>query len=176
MKGLAKVIVRRPRAVAIVAVSSALTLPGVAIARSHSGARNGYYASLVGVPSADVEFHVRGGAKIPDLSLGCPPATPSMSATTIGIAVHAPALKLTSAARFSYDGPAEVTEDFAGAPKIGMTTLTISGYHVNGPVRHYTFEGRRQQQTTAFKGTASSPACAPSSTTKFTLFGPVPGE
>jgi hypothetical protein len=99
-----------------------------------------------------------------------------MSATTVAIAVHAPALKLTNAGRFSYNGAAEVTEDFAGAPKIGMTTLTISGYHVNGPVRHYTFEGRRLQQTTAFKGTASSPACAPASATKFTLFGPIPGE
>lgn len=176
MKGLSKVVMRWPRTVVIVAVSAMLTLPGVAIARSHSGPRNGYYASLVGVPSADVEFHVRGGGKIPDLSLGCAPATPSMSVTTVNIAVHAPALKLTSAGRFSYNGPAEVTEDFGGAPKIGMTTLTISGHHVNGPVRHYTFEGRHLQETTAFKGTASSPACAPSSALKFTLFGPIPGE
>lgn len=176
MKGLSKVIVRRPRAVIVVAVAAILTLPGTAIARSRSGARNGYYASLVGVPSADVEFHVRGGRKIPDLSFGCPPATPNASATTVSIAVHAPVLTLTSAGRFSYNGAAEVTEDFGGAPKTGMTTLRISGYHVNGPVRHYTFEGRRQQQTTAFKGTASSPACAPSSATKFTLFGPIPGE
>jgi hypothetical protein len=176
VKGLSKVMTRCPRAVSVIAVSAALTVPGVAVARSHSGARNGYYASLVGVPSADVEFHVRGGGKIPDLSLGCPPATPNASAATVSIAVHAPVLTLTSAGRFSYNGPAEVTEDFAGAPKIGMTTLTISGYHVNGPVRHYTFEGRRQQQTTAFKGTAGSPACTPSSALKFTLFGPIPGE
>lgn len=87
--------------------------------------------------------------------------------------MHAPVLALTSAGRFSYNGTAEVTEDFAGAPKIGTTTLTMSGYHVNGPVRHYTFEGR---QTTAFKGTASSPACVPPSALKFTLFGPIPGE
>jgi hypothetical protein len=81
-----------------------------------------------------------------------------------------------SAGRFSYTGPAEVTEDYAGAPRIGTTTLTISGYHVNGPVHHYTFEGRHLQEATAFKGTASSPACAPSSVLKFTLFGPIPGE
>lgn len=99
-----------------------------------------------------------------------------MSATTVNIAVHAPALTLSKAGRFSYSGPADVTEDFGGAPKIGTTTLSISGYHVNGPVRHYTFEGRRLQQTTAFKGTVSSPACAPSSASRFTLFGPVPGE
>ncbi|MGA9286198.1 MAG: hypothetical protein WBV85_12240 [Solirubrobacteraceae bacterium] len=175
-RAVAEVIVRRPQAVAVLAMSAILTLPGVAIARSHSRARNGYYASLVGVPSVDVEFHVRGGGKIPDLSLGCSPATPGASATTVDVAVHAPVLTLTSAGRFSYNGPAEVTEDFAGAPKIGTTTLTISGYHVNGPVRHYTFEGRHLKETTAFKGTAGSPACAPSSALKFTLFGPVPGE
>jgi hypothetical protein len=126
--------------------------------------------------SADIEFHVRGHGKIPDLSLGCTPATPSASSTTVGIAVHAPALVLTGAGRFSYNGPAEVTEDFAGAPKIGTTTLTISAYHVNGPVRHYTFEGRHLQQSTAFKGTASSPACSSPGGMKLTLFGPVPGE
>jgi hypothetical protein len=157
-------------------VSAALTLPGVALALSHSKVRDGYYASLVGVPSADVELHVRGHGKVPDLSLGCAPVTPSASSTTVDIAVHAPALTVSSGGRLSYSGPAEVTEDYAGAPKIGTTTLTIGGYHVNGPVRHYSFEGRRLQQTTAFKGTASSPACAPSSLPKFTLFGPVPGE
>jgi hypothetical protein len=176
MKGVPKAIATYPRVVAVVAVSVALTLPGVAIALSGSGVRNGYYASLTGVPSADVEFHVHGHKKIPDLSLGCVPATPIALAATVGIAVHAPVLVLSSSGRFSYNGPAEVTEDYAGAPKIGTTTLTISGYHVNGPVRHYTFEGRHLQQTTAFKGTASSPACAPSSVPKFTLFGPIPGE
>ena len=176
MKGAFKVIATYPRAATVVAVSAALMLPGVAAALSHSGVRNGYYASLAGVASADVEFHVHGRGKIPDLSLGCAPAVPSASATTVGIAVHAPVLALSGAGRFSYNGPAEVTEDYAGAPKIGTTTLTISGYHVNGPVRHYTFEGRHLQETTAFKGTASSPACAPPSVLKFTLFGPVPGE
>lgn len=176
MKGLPKVVATYPRVVAVVAVSAALTVPGVALALSHSTVREGYYASLVGVSSADVEFHVRGHKKIPDLSLGCEPATRSASATTVGIAVHAPVLALSGAGRFSYSGTAEVTEDYAGAPKIGTTTLTISGYHVNGPVRHYTFEGRHLQETTAFKGTASSPACASSSAPKFKLFGPVPGE
>jgi hypothetical protein len=171
-----KAIARYPLAVAVVAVSAALTLPGVAVALSHSKVRDGYYASLTGVASADVEFHVHGRGKIPDLSLGCALTMSSESATTVDIAVRAPALALSSAGRFSYNGPAEVTEDFAGAPKIGTTTLTISGYHVNGPVHHYTFEGRHLQETTAFKGTASSPACAPPSAVKFTLFGPVPGE
>lgn len=176
MKGLAKVVATYLRVVAVVAVSAALTVPGVALALSHSTVREGYYASLEGVPSADVEFHVRGHKKIPDLSLGCEPAIRNESATTVGVAVHAPVLALSSAGRFSYNGTAEVTEDYAGAPKIGTTILTISGYHVNGPVRHYTFEGRRLQETTAFKGTASSPACAPSGIPKFTLFGPIPGE
>jgi hypothetical protein len=155
--------------------SFALALPGAAVALSHSKVRGGYYASLVGVPSAGVAFHVRGRG-IPDLALGCEPATPNVSASTVDIAVHAPALKLSKTGRFSYSGPAEVTEDFAGAPKTGTTTLTISGYHVNGPVHRYTFEGRHLKATTAFKGTASSPACASSSATRFTLFGPVPGE
>lgn len=161
---------------AVGAASVALMLPGVAVALSHSRVRGGYYASLVGVPSAGVAFHVHGRGGIPDLSLGCAPATPSASAATVDIAVHPPVLTLSKAGRFSYSGPAEVTEDFAGAPKIDTTTLTISGYHVNGPVHHYTFEGRHLQETTAFKGTASSPACAPPSATRFTLFGPVPGE
>ena len=176
MKGVSRAIGTYPRAVAVVALSIALTLPGVAVAISHTRVRNGYYASLVGVASADVEFHVHGHGKIPDLSLGCAPAMPSESATTVDIAVHAPVLAVSSSGRFSYNGPAEVTEDYSGAPKIGTTTLTISGYHVNGPVRHYTFEGRHLQETTAFKGTAGSPVCAPPSVLKFTLFGPVPGE
>lgn len=176
MKRVPKTIATYPRALAAVAVSAALALPGVAVAISHSKVRDGYYASLVGVASADVEFHVHGRGKIPDLSLGCAPATPSESASTVNIAVHAPVLTLTRAGSFSYNGPAEVTEDYAGAPKIGTTTLTISGHHVNGPVRHYVFEGRHLQETTAFKGTASSPACAPPSALKFTLFGPIPGE
>jgi hypothetical protein len=139
--------------------------------------RVGYYAPLIGVASTDVEFHVHGRGKIPDLfSLSCALAMPSESATTVDIVVRAPVLALRSAWRFSYDGPAEVTEDYAGAPKIGTTTLAISGYHVNGPVRHHVFEGRHLQQTTAFKGTASSPACAPPGVLKFTLFGPIPGE
>lgn len=158
------------------AVLAVLALPGVAMAHSRPKVRDGYYASLVGVTSADVEFHVHGRGKVPDLSLGCTPATPSALSTTVDIAVHPPALTLNRAGRLSYSGPAELTEDFGGAAKIGTTTLTISGTHVNGPVHHYTFEGRHLQQTTAFKGTVSSPACASSGAMKFTLFGPVPGE
>jgi hypothetical protein len=176
VKGVSKVIARYLRVAAVIAASAAFMLPGAAVALSHPKVHDGYYASLIGVTSADVEFHVRGRGKIPDLALSCEPTTPSMSSTTVGIAVHAPILTLSSTGRFSYNGPAVVTEDYAGAPKIGTTTLTIDGYHVDGPIRHYTFEGRHLQQTTAFKGTTSSPACAPSSLPKFTLFGPIPGE
>src|ERR1035438_2146383 len=101
MKGVPKAVATYPRAAAVVAVSAALTLPGVAVALSHSGVRDGYYASLVGVPSAGVAFHVRGHGKIPDLSLGCAPATPNASAATVDIAVHAPVLTLNRGGRFS---------------------------------------------------------------------------
>jgi hypothetical protein len=44
-------------------------------------------------------------------------------------------------------------------------------------VHHYTFEGKHLKETTAFKGTASSPACTKlPHGGQFTLFGPVPGE
>jgi hypothetical protein len=175
VKLVAKAAASHPRTAVAVVVSAALMLPGVALALSHLSVRQGYYAPLVGVSSADIELHVRGHGKIPDLILGCLPATPNESASTVSIAVHAPVLVLKSG-RFSYKGSAEVSEEFGGAPQIGTSTLTISGYHVSGPVRHYIFEGRHLQETTAFKGTASSPACAPPSVLKFTLFGPVPGE
>jgi hypothetical protein len=121
---------------------------------------------------------VRSGNTIPHLSLGCLPADPSLTQNTAfaGIAVIASKLGIHNG-RFSYHGPAEVTLDFAGAPKIAETTLNISGHHVNGPVHHYTFGGVHQHQTTAWLGTATSPAC-----TKlprgggFTLFGPIAGE
>jgi hypothetical protein len=175
MQPILRRIATHPLALAVIAGSVALTLPGVASAVSHPTVRDGFYSRLVGVSSADVEFHVRGHGKVPDMSLGCVPAVVNPSAVAVGIAVHVPVFAL-KAGRFSYKGPAEVTEDFAGAAKIGTTTLTISGYHVNGPVHHYVFEGRHLQQTTAFKGTASSPACAVPGAMKFTLFGPVPGE
>lgn len=155
----------------------AITLPALADAHSPP-IKNGFYSSLTGVRSSDVEFHVRSGNTIPHLSLGCQPADPSLTQNTssANIAVLAPKLRIKNG-RFSYHGPAEVTLDFAGAPKIAETTLNISGHHVNGPVHHYTFEGNHLHQTTAWQGTATSPPC-----TKlprgggFTLFGPIAGE
>jgi hypothetical protein len=163
--------------IATALIGLAITLPALADARAQP-IKNGFYSSLTGVRSSDVEFHVRSGAAIPHLSLGCLPADPSLTQNTssAGIAVIAPKLRIQNG-RISYHGPAKVTLDFAGAPKIAETTLNINGHHVNGPVRHYTFEGKRLHQTTAWKGTATSPAC-----TKlprgggFTLFGPIAGE
>jgi hypothetical protein len=164
--------------IAVVALMGlAATLPALADARAQP-VKNGFYSSLSGVASSDVEFHVRAGETIPLLSLGCTPADPSLTQNTsyAGIAVLAPKLRIQNG-RISYHGAAEVTLDYLGAPKLAETTLSLSGLHVNGPVHHYTFEGKRLQETTAWKGTATSPAC-----TKlprgggFTLFGPVPGE
>ena len=157
-------------------IGLAVTLPSLAGA-SAPPVKNGYYASLAGVPSSDIEFSVRSGS-IPHLSLGCSPADPSLTENTAvaGIAVYAPKLRIVNG-RFSYHGPAKVTLDAAGEPKISETTLDITAYHVNGPVHHYTYQGQPLHQTTAWKGTATSPAC-----TKlprhgaFTLFGPIAGE
>ncbi len=140
--------------------------------------KTGFYSSLLGVSSSDVEFHVRPGETIPHLSLGCMPADPSLTRSTsyANIAVVAPKLQIRNG-RISYHGPAKVTLDYLGAPKIAETTLNLTGHHVNGPVRHYTFQGEHLQQTTAWKGTATSPACAQLPRGGgFTLFGPVPGE
>ena len=155
----------------------AVAVPALADA-SAQPVKTGFYSSLTGVPSSDVEFHVRSGETIPRLGLGCLPADQSLTQNTsyASIAVIAPKLRIRNG-RISYHGPAKVTLDYLGAPKIAETTLNLSGHHVNGPVRHYTFEGEHLQETTAWKGTATSPAC-----TKlprgggFTLFGPVPGE
>jgi hypothetical protein len=158
-------------------VGAAVVLPALADA-SAQPVKNGFYSSLTGVPSSDIEFHVHSGGAIPHLSLGCMPADPSLTQNTsyAGIAVIAPKLRIRNG-RISYRGPAKVTLDYLGAPKIAETTLNLSGYHVNGPVHHYTFEGKRLQQTTAWKGTATSPACTQLPRGGgFTLFGPVPGE
>jgi hypothetical protein len=169
---------RRPAALAVLALLlGAAALPGLAAADSSPHpVKTGFYSSLVGVRSSDVEFHVRSHSRIPDLALVCAPVDPSQSTTTVDIAIHPPALHL-SGGRISYDGPATITGAYAGAPKITTTTLTIRGHHVNGPVHHYTFEGRHLTQTTAFEGNAASPACtALPRGGAFTLFGPVPGE
>jgi hypothetical protein len=165
--------------VASLATVAIVALPGSAAASSHKkpAVRDGFYSSLVGVKSTDVEFHVRStGKRIPDLTVGCLPTVASQAVTSISIAVHPPALHISNG-RFSYHGKATITEDYAGAPKIATTTMSISGHHVNGPVHHYTFEGNHLKQTTAFKGSASSPACKKLPRGgQFTLFGPVSGE
>ena len=165
------------RTAVIVSVGLVLALPAMTEARTQP-IKNGFYSSLGGVPSSDVEFHVRGHDAIPHLSLGCMPADPSLTQNTsyAGIAVLAPPLRIRNG-RISYQGPAKVTLDYFGAPKIAETTLKLSGYHVNGPVHHYTYQGRHLQETTAWKGTATSPACTGLPRHGgFTLFGPVPGE
>jgi hypothetical protein len=160
-----------------VLIGVAVTVPALAGARAQP-IKNGFYSSLTGVRSSDVEFHVRSGKTIPNLSLGCSPADPSLTQNTssANIAVYAPKLRIRNG-RISYHGPAKVTLDYAGAPKIAETTLNLSGAHVNGPVHHYSFEGKRLQETTAWKGSATSPACTKLPRNGgFTLFGPVPGE
>ena len=164
--------------IAVTAVAGlAVTLPSLAEAGAPP-VKNGYYASLAGVPSSDVEFTVRSEDSIPHLSLGCSPTDPGLTENTdvAGIAVHAPKLRIVDG-RFSYHGPAEVTLDAAGEPKIAETTLDITAHHVNGPVRHYTYQGQHLQETTAWKGTATSPACTNLPRhDAFTLFGPIAGE
>ncbi len=168
-------------AMALVALTTALPTAAGASSKANPKIRNGYYASLVGHPSADVEFHVRAsGSSIPHLSLGCPPdaANAQLIADSgfANIAVVAPTLRIRNG-RVSYQGAAVVTADYAGAPTVAETTLTISLTHVNGPVVHYRFEGIAHSETTAWKGNASSPACASAANGgKVTLFGPVPGE
>jgi hypothetical protein len=169
-----------PRAMGIAVTALmglAVTVPVLANAGTQP-VKNGFYSSLGGVPSSDVEFHVRAGDTIPSLSVGCLAADPSLTQNTsyASIAVIAPKLRIRNG-RISYHGPAKVSLDYLGAPKLAETTLNLSGSHVNGPVHHYSFEGRRLQETTAWKGTATSPACTKLPRNGgFTLFGPVPGE
>jgi hypothetical protein len=158
-------------------VGLAVTLPAVANARTQP-VKNGFYSSLAGVRSSDVEFHVRSAVNVPNLSLGCMPADQNLTRSTssANIAVVAPKLRIRNG-RISYHGPAKVTLDYAGAPKIAETTLNLTAAHVNGPVHHYSFEGKRLQETTAWKGSATSPACTKLPRNGgFTLFGPVAGE
>jgi hypothetical protein len=167
------------RKVVFASLVIALAVPALALARtatSHS-VHNGFYSGLVGVASSDVEFHVRSsGKRITDLTLGCEPTVASQAMTTVDIAVHPPALHIVNG-HFSYHGAARITEDAAGTPTIATTTLSISATHVTGPVHYYSFGGHRLHQTTAFKGTATSPACTKLPRGgKFTLFGPVAGE
>ena len=178
----ARIDVRFASAAVLALTSFVILLPGSAGANSAPGGTisAGYYATLVGFPSALVSLHVTGKGASPDLALSCAPnATFShlnASGGTVDIAVHAPKLKIHNG-RISYSGSAVVSADFARAAKIGKTTLSISLSHVSGPVVHYTFEGTAHSMTTAWKGTASSPACATvDNHGKVTLFGPVPGE
>ncbi len=161
----------------VAAALGLLVLPGLAAARASAPPiKNGYYANLVGVPSTEVTFHVRRHSRIADLALACVPVNQAYSTSTTDILVHVPTVHI-SGGHLSYRGAATITADYAGAPKLGSTTVTISTHHVNGPVHHYVFEGNHLSETTAWKGKAASPACA--SLPKhgaFTLFGPVPGE
>ena len=179
-----KIAVRFASAAALVLTAVVIFLPGSAGATAATGGtiRDGYYSTISGQPSALVSFHVlsNGGAS-PDLALSCVPnntfAHLNAGGGTVGIAIHAPKKLKIKNGRISYSGSAAVSADSAGAAKIGKTTLTISLTHVDGPVIHYTFEGTAHSMTTAWKGTASSPACAAvGDHGKVTLFGPVPGE
>jgi hypothetical protein len=159
------------------AVASAALAAVAAAAAAATPIKNGFYSGLVGVKSADVEFHVRGGDKIPGLTLTCIPKNQSLlgGVPTSSITIKAPALTIHGG-QISFRGASIVTP--AGSPKkTGTTTLAIQAHHVPGPVHHYTFEGRHLQQTTAWKGTVGSPACktVPAGGT-FTLFGPIAGE
>ncbi|HXD64444.1 MAG TPA: hypothetical protein VNV17_07505 [Solirubrobacteraceae bacterium] len=69
-------------------IGIAVTLPALADAHTQP-VKNGFYSSLTGVPSTDVEFHVRSGHTIPNLSLGCQPADPSLTGTLSGRCVRA---------------------------------------------------------------------------------------
>jgi hypothetical protein len=159
----------------VVAMSAAfvLALPAVAGADGGTPIKSGFYSGLVGVTSPDVEFHVRQADRVPDLSLSCVPKDQSLlgGVPTSSITIHATAVTI-HATHISFHGAAKVTP--AGAPqKTGTTTLVINLHHVPGPVHHYTFEGRHLQQTTAWKGTVSSPACTTLPVAgKVTLFGP----
>ena len=178
----AKIGVRFVSAAVLTLIPFAILSPGSAGASSASGGTisAGYYSTLVGFPSALVSFHVTGKGASPDLALSCAPnatfAQLNASGGTVDIAVRAPKLKIQNG-RISYSGSAVVSADFAHAAKIGKTTFSISLTHVTGPVVHYTFEGTAHSMTTAWNGTASSPACAKiNDHGKVTLFGPVPGE
>jgi hypothetical protein len=161
---------------AVLAMMASAALAAVAGAAS-TPVKRGFYSGLVGVKSADVEFHVRGGNRIPELTLNCIPKDQSLlgGTPTAAITIKAPALTIRGG-QISFHGAAILTP--AGSPrKTGTTTLAIKAHHVPGPVHHYTFEGRHLQQTTAWKGTVASPACktVPAGGT-LTLFGPIAGE
>ena len=162
--------------VALVVVAAAVVPAMAAAGMTGHRIKTGYYADLVVVPSTQVTFHLRRTNRVPDLVLGCSPKDPNIARQAITIAVHAPLLHIRSG-HLTYHGNATITSFVGGGPKLGVTTLTITAHHVNGPVHHYVYDGQHLSQTTAWKGTASSPAC----TTlrrhgAFTLFGPVPGE
>ena len=179
----AKIDARLASAAVLTLMSAVILWPGSATVSSASGSAiaDGYYSTIAGFPSAAISLHVRGtGGAIPDLALSCLPNTKfahlNAAGGSVGIAVRAPQLKIQNG-RISYSGSAVVSADFADAAKIGKTKFSISLSHVNGPVVHYSFEGTAHSETTAWKGTTSSPACAkPGDHGKVTLFGPVPGE
>jgi hypothetical protein len=138
---------------------------------------DGFYSSLVGHPSADVEFHVRkGGSSVPDLGVSCTPKTPVTDSGYAFIAVRAPRAVAIRGDTLSYHGAAKIPKVYM-PPAGASTTLSISLRHVNGPTVHYTYEGTRHTETRHWTGTVSSPGCAKiADGGKVNLWGPVPGE
>jgi hypothetical protein len=138
---------------------------------------DGFYSSLAGHPSADVEFHVRKtGSTVPDLGVSCTSKTPVTDSGYAFIVVRPPRPVTIHGGRLSYHGTAKIPKEYM-PPTGGSTTLSISLRHVNGPTVHYTYEGTAYTETRHWIGTVSSPGCAKiADGGKVTLWGPVPGE
>lgn len=144
-------------AASFAALLAAAALPAVTSAATKT-VPPGYYASLGNVKSTDLEFTVHADQQTSSLAISCDPKDPSLiENTSVGfIVVTAPGLKIKDGS-ITYKGPAKIT---AGSKKtVAKTTLTIDARFVDGPIYHYTYEGNHFQALTAFKGTATSPAC-----------------
>jgi hypothetical protein len=138
---------------------------------------DGFYSSLVGHPSADVEFHVdKAGSVVPDLGVSCSPKTPVTDSGYAFIVVRAPRPVAIRGGRLSYHGAAKIPKVYM-PPAGGSTTLSISLHHVDGPTVHYTYENTSYTRTRHWTGTVSSPGCAKiADGGKVNLWGPVSGE
>ena len=160
---------RRRLTLGALAAAVVLALPAIALATSvNAQIPDGYYATVVekGVPSGeDVEFTLHNHAYLSTVTLGCTPnaanATLIANSGEANIANWAERKVKLNGGRFSYSGPARVTADAAGEPKVATTRLTLEGSYVpHGKVYHYL--GSLQNKVTAtliFQGTAYSPAC-----------------
>jgi hypothetical protein len=139
------------------ALLATAALPAVTTAASKA-VPPGYYAGLSGVKSTDLEFNVRPDQEIRNLAITCDPKNSSLiENTSVGfITISAPALMVKDG-NITYKGPAKIT---AGSKKtVATTTLAIDAHFVDGPEYHYTYQGTHFEALTAFKGTATSPAC-----------------